>query len=331
MVIFVCQLRHSREDFHYHYWNKFSLIVFLLVLHSNQLQASAFAPHHQQVSLRSLSHKMITSLGATTATRETIRNPKEAQAVIFDIDGTLADSWKLGFDATQDVLKNNNIPLITEELYHQCTKYSTPERLARHAGLLPERDGQTFLEKGQALAQEFDELYVGLVSTKTAGFYDGIKELILSLPYSDKADELSPVDSGRGFKIAALTNACVAYAHAVLRVNCPVYATKTTSIQDPSGGDDCLYVRFQSIHGADTVPKPKPFPDGLLKCSEEISISPQDCVYVGDSPSDAVAAKKAGMLAIGVTWGSYSTESVMSAPFDFVCNSIDELKQLMPP
>ena len=41
----------------------------------------------------------------------------EASGVIFDIDGTLADSWKLGFDATQQVVpKNQNNPLITEEL-----------------------------------------------------------------------------------------------------------------------------------------------------------------------------------------------------------------------
>lgn len=36
-------------------------------------------------------------------------------AIIFDIDGTLCDSWKLGYDATQTVLQNNNIPLTTPE------------------------------------------------------------------------------------------------------------------------------------------------------------------------------------------------------------------------
>ena len=65
----------------------------------------------------------------------------DAKGIIFDIDGTLADSWKLGFDATQVILEKHGIPLITEETYHECTRNATPDRLARHAGLLPGEAG----------------------------------------------------------------------------------------------------------------------------------------------------------------------------------------------
>jgi len=273
------------------------------------------------------------------------RRLRDVKGIIFDIDGTLADSWKLGFDATQIILKNNNIPPITTEIYHAGTKYSTPERLARHAGLTPnereEADDDYFVTKGDFLAHEFDELYVGLVSLETAGFYDGIRELILDLPScrggGGNGTRLngtnSDGDTGGGVKIAALTNACVAYAHAVLKVNCPVCAKKatTTELQEDNDDDDCcVYSRFQSIHGADTVPKPKPSPDGLYVCCKEIGIAAEKCVYIGDSPSDAVAAKDAGMLAIGVLWGSHSKEAVTAAPFDFVCESVDDLRQLLP-
>jgi hypothetical protein len=84
------------------------------------------------------------------------------KGVLFDIDGTLADSWKLGFDATQVVLQNNGIAAITEEIYHDYTKYCTPDRLARHAGFVPE-DGHVFFSVGQKLGREFDDLYVNLV------------------------------------------------------------------------------------------------------------------------------------------------------------------------
>ena len=57
-----------------------------------------------------------------------------AKAIIFDIDGTLCNSWKLGFSATQTVLGRE----ITEGEYHAGTCWSTPERLARHVGLKPE-------------------------------------------------------------------------------------------------------------------------------------------------------------------------------------------------
>ena len=56
------------------------------------------------------------------------RTTKEAQGVIFDIDGTLANSWKLGFDATQEVMVRHNYHLVTEQEYHENTKYTTPER-----------------------------------------------------------------------------------------------------------------------------------------------------------------------------------------------------------
>lgn len=239
--------------------------------------------------------------------------PREASGIIFDIDGTLADSWKLGFDATQVVLKNRNIPLITEELYHECTRYCTPDRMARHAGLFPDKD-EDFSKVGQELADEFDDLYVGLVSTETAGFYDGIKDLLLTLQSSHN-------DKNEGRKIAALTNACVAYAHAVLKINCPVLTRG-----DKGKG---IYESFTSIHGANTVARPKPHPDGLLVCCEEINIAPDQCVYIGDSPSDAVGAKAAGMVAIGVLWGSHPLESLKNAPFDYLCENVDDLSLLL--
>ena len=127
-------------------------------------------------------------------------------------------------------------------------------------------------------------------------------------------------------KIAALTNACVAYAHSVLKTNCPVLSKDFESAQNDTDG---IYNRFLSIHGADTVPKPKPDPSGLLKCCSEINLDPKQCVYIGDSPSDAIAADKAGMVAIGVLWGSHPKESLQKAPFSYICETVEELKSLL--
>ncbi len=267
----------------------------------------------------------------------------------------MADSWKLGFDATQVVLTNNNIEPITEETYHFCTRYCTPDRLARHAGLEPpdeidtnvnENEFENEFEKvGNQLAKEFDELYVGLVSTKTAGFYNGILDLLLDLPQkSEGSGEVTGVDMGRStkyVKVAALTNACVAYAHAVLKTNCPVLGNdknqhgnvegKASTLTETAGDDNGgIYKRFISIHGADTVPQPKPHPSGLLQCCNELNLHPKQCVYIGDSPSDAVAAKNAGFgAAIGVSWGSHTLESVRGAPFDYICETVEELRNLL--
>ena len=43
---------------------------------------------------------------------------------------------------------------------------------------------------------------------------------------------------------------------------------------------------FQVKFGADDVPAAKPKPDGLLHCCNILNVRPNNCVYIGDSPSD---------------------------------------------
>ena len=154
--------------------------------------------------------------------------------MIFDIDGTLADSFRLAFSATNDVLVRNGYREVTEDEYHFGTRFTTPVRLATHAGLSEDDDPDQFLVVGKKLGQEFDDLYIGLVdpAKQNAGFYPGIYDFINSIP----AD----------VKVGALTNAAVAYAEAVLQAN---------GVRE----------RFSVVHGADSVRKPKPAPDGLLQ------------------------------------------------------------------
>lgn len=120
----------------------------------------------------------------------------QKRAILWDIDGTLCDSFQLGFDATAKVLKNRGVQPPTAEEYHACTRYTTPVRLARHCGLEP--GSEEFDRIGTELGAEFDELYISLVDTKIAGLYPGIKELLDDLYYKRK-----------DILIGALTNAAV--------------------------------------------------------------------------------------------------------------------------
>jgi phosphoglycolate phosphatase-like HAD superfamily hydrolase len=272
--------------------------------------------------LRSSSSKNIgadTTTATTTATvliqddgLDTATMYQKVKGIIFDIDGTLCDSWKLGYDATLVILQNHGIAAITPEQYHYHTRYSTPDRLARHANLIPGDDDYEAV--GKKLGREFDDLYVGLVSTTTAGFYPGIAELLHNLP--------------QHVMLGALTNAAVAYAEAALSVNSRALneAEGTATTTTP------LYERFRSIRGADNVPEPKPSPAGLWQVCQDMGLHPADCVYIGDSPSDGQAAHAAGMPTIGVTWGSHDEASLRKggAPFSYLCHSIQELQQLLP-
>ena len=268
-----------------------SLLLFLVCAGAN-----AFVMHCNKVNQKN-SAVIMEGTNVSVGSSESV-DYRGAKGVIFDIDGTLADSWKLGYDATNVVLEKSGIQPISEDVYHDGCRYTTPERLARHVGLMP--DDPDFETMGNKLGEEFDEFYVALVSEKTAAFYEGISEIISNLP--------------KDVKLGALTNACVAYAHAVLKVN-------------SVGGD---YSRFGSVQGADSVPRPKPYPDGLLAVCKELGLSPENCVYVGDSPSDGEAADRAGMPSIGVLWGSNSKEKLQKAPFALLCENVEELASILP-
>ena len=262
------------------------------------------------------------------------------RGVIFDIDGTLADSWNLGYQATLTVLtdyhnKNNveeeqhtpeTYPLTAAEYHYGC-RYTTPERLARHVGLEPGHE--SFESVGEDLGSKFDDYYVQLVDKKTAGFYEGIGSMLIKLHSGELASTSSGDDDSsggsNGVQLGALTNACVEYAHAVLKANCPEHSSDVP----PSPAEkDSIYQRFSSIHGANSVPRPKPFGDGIKKCCEEMNLSPDQIIYIGDAPTDAKAAVDAGArAAIGVLWGSNDEECLKNEEgFDALCSTVDELE-----
>jgi HAD superfamily hydrolase (TIGR01549 family) len=213
---------------------------------------------------------------------------KGKRAVLWDVDGTLSDSYKLGFDSTNKVLLNVGVT-ITEDQYHEGTKLTTPRRLAWHVTGNP--DDPTGIDLGT----QFDDLYVELVSTETAPFYPGIMDVLSTLQEKNQNDLV----------LGALSNACGAYVTAVLKVN---------------GVTDMFSIGL----GADEVPAAKPQPDGLLKICKTLGLDPALCVYVGDSPSDGQAATAAGMKSVGVTWGSHPETTVRPA-FTETVHTTDEL------
>lgn len=214
------------------------------------------------------------------------------KAVLWDVDGTLSDSFMLGFTSTSKVLENNGKSAISEEEYHQGTKFTTPRRLAWHVTGNPDDP------IGHDLGAQFDDLYVALVSMETAPFYDGILSVL---------DELQR--ERQDLQLGALSNACGAYVEAVLRVN---------GVKN----------RFGVQLGADQVEAAKPRPEGLLQCCRELGVQPGSCVYVGDSPTDAQAAAAAGMPSVGVTWGSHPAQSVRAA-FTVTVDTVPELQEAL--
>lgn len=60
---------------------------------------------------------------------------------------------------------------------------------------------------------------------------------------------------------------------------------------------------FSAIVNSRDVPRPKPAPDMLLLAAQKLGVSPEYCLFVGDSELDQMAAERAGVPFVGYGGG----------------------------
>lgn len=86
---------------------------------------------------------------------------------------------------------------------------------------------------------------------------------------------------------------------------------------------------FDAVVARDVEYRMKPNPDQLLLCVEKMGCKTRSSVAVGDSSRDVEAAKKAGILAIGVSTGSSGTEELLAAGAHRAIKSLQELPEVL--
>ena len=57
----------------------------------------------------------------------------------------------------------------------------------------------------------------------------------------------------------------------------------------------------------------KPDPAGLIRLMKKLGVSPEETVYLGDSPEDARTAQNAGVDFVAVTWGYRTLDQLREA------------------
>ena len=83
---------------------------------------------------------------------------------------------------------------------------------------------------------------------------------------------------------------------------------------------------FDHVQGTDGFPA-KPEPDVILKSLEVFDVGPEECLLVGDSPTDMRAGRRAGVKTCAVRWGYGDAEELVSCEPDYW---IDDLSALLP-
>lgn len=82
---------------------------------------------------------------------------------------------------------------------------------------------------------------------------------------------------------------------------------------------------FSCVMAASDGCEPKPSPEALLKCAEDLELPIGDCVMVGDSISDVRAGKAAGAKTVAVLSGLFSREELAGEKPDFILKDVSLL------
>ena len=85
---------------------------------------------------------------------------------------------------------------------------------------------------------------------------------------------------------------------------------------------------FKAVRTADDCPS-KPHPAMVLECCAELGIDPAETIVVGDAIHDIGMALAAGAEAIGVPWGAGSPEALMDAGAARIAADVPELGELI--
>lgn len=193
------------------------------------------------------------------------------RAVLFDLDGTLADTAPDIALALNGLRTDRGLAALDLAAVRAATARGTEALLHLALGLGPHH--ADYIQ----LRNDFLDRYARCIGTATV-LFPGVRDTLADL-------------RGRGLRWGTVTNKPEALARRVL--------TGLNLIADSA----CLI-------GGDTAARAKPYPDPLLLACRRLRIPPTDTVYVGDDETDIAAARAAGMPALAAAFGYATTDDV---------------------
>ena len=218
------------------------------------------------------------------------------RAVIFDIDGTLVDSFSVYRKVFNEGIADYNIEPV-------------PGRLL-----------DNYLRKGKGLKEILEAVFppgtddgvIDACKDRIKGFFRQVEsEEINSFP---GVEELFRHLESRGVKIGIATG-------------------RMSTSEDEWGRFARLGLSryVDAIVTSQDVFSRKPAPDVLLACAKRLDVPISACLAVGDTESDILAAKRAGAIAAYVRTGEEDADAVANAGPDIILESTYDLLALELP
>jgi pyrophosphatase PpaX len=90
-----------------------------------------------------------------------------------------------------------------------------------------------------------------------------------------------------------------------------------------------LLALVDTVVGADSGAAPKPDPAPVRLALARLEAAPRDALFVGDSPLDVTAGKRAGAIAVAARWGACGDDALAGASPDHVLDDVSALPALV--
>ena len=103
---------------------------------------------------------------------------------------------------------------------------------------------------------------------------------------------------------------------------------KPSEFIEPILSSFSIFSLFSLTIGGDSLPEKKPSSFPLLHACEKLGVSPSQCVMVGDSKNDIVAAKAANIKSVGLTYGYNYGENIAKYKPNWVFDDFEEILTL---
>jgi N-acetyl-D-muramate 6-phosphate phosphatase len=211
------------------------------------------------------------------------------RAILFDLDGTLADTAPDLAAATNQLRTERGLEPAPYGNLRAVASAGGRGLIGAAFGIAPEDEGYQELLKG------FLANYQSALAVNT-NLFDGVASLLQGL-------------REHGMSWGIVTNKHMRFTDALVQ-------------QIGLHEADCVV-------SGDTTPFSKPHPEPLFEAARRLGLAPQDCWYVGDDLRDIQAGRAAGMLTVAAAWGYCSAEDTMSWGADCITSTPLQLLELI--
>jgi N-acetyl-D-muramate 6-phosphate phosphatase len=213
------------------------------------------------------------------------------KAVLFDLDGTLADTAPDLGTALNQVLEQQQLPPKNMAEIRPVASHGAAELIKLGTGIQP--DNPKFNALRQAFLDEYE-----LHFTEQTVLFGGIDEILQKL-------------AQQNIVWGIITNKPHVFTDRLIpKLGCSIAPAVVVS--------------------GDTTSAPKPSTEPMLYACQQIGVAPENCLYIGDAERDMQAGRNAGMITVLANWGYISAEdNTASWPADYIIEQPKEILRLL--